>query len=44
MIADGTIQASDIATGVVPVITMTDTDPGEGVPLAANHFIAVYEP
>lgn len=44
MIADGTIQASDIATGVVPVITMTDTDPGEGSPLAANHFIAVYEP
>lgn len=25
------------------VITMTDTDPGEGVPLAANHFIAVYQ-
>ena len=24
------------------VITMTDTDPGEGVPLAANHYIAVY--
>jgi len=44
MIADGTIQASDIADGVVPVITMTDTDPGEGSPLAANHFIAVYEP
>lgn len=25
-----------------PVITVTDTDPGEGAPLAANHFIAVY--
>ena len=25
------------------VITMTDTDPGEGVPLAENHFIAVYQ-
>lgn len=25
------------------VITMTDTDPGEGVPLPANHFIAVYQ-
>ena len=25
------------------VITMTDTDPGEGVPLAADHFIAVYQ-
>lgn len=27
----------------IPVITMTDTDPGEGVPLAENHFIAVYQ-
>lgn len=26
-----------------PVITMTDTDPGEGQPLEANHFIAVYQ-
>lgn len=25
------------------VITMTDTDPGEGVPLAADHYIAVYQ-
>lgn len=25
-----------------PVITMTNTDPGEGSPLAANNFIAVY--
>ena len=42
MIVDGTIQATDIATGVVPIITMVDTDPGEGSPLAANNFIAVY--
>ena len=27
----------------IPVITMTDTDPGEGVALAANNFIAVYD-
>lgn len=27
---------------VIPVITMTDVDPGEGSALAANHFIAVY--
>ena len=27
----------------IPVITMTDTDPGEGVALAANNFIAVYQ-
>ena len=26
----------------IPVITMTTTDPGEGSPLEANHFIAVY--
>lgn len=26
-----------------PVITVTDTDPGEGAPLAANNFIAVYD-
>lgn len=26
----------------IPTITMTDTDPGEGQPLEANHFIAVY--
>lgn len=43
MIVDGTIQATDIATGVVPIITMTDTDPGEGSPLAANNFVAVYD-
>lgn len=27
----------------VPVITMQTTDPGEGQPLAANNFIAVYD-
>ena len=27
----------------VPVITMTTVDPGEGTPLSANNFIAVYE-
>lgn len=32
-----------IGTPDYPVITMTDTDPGEGVPLAENHFIAVYQ-
>lgn len=42
MIADGAVTAQKIATGVVPIITMTETDPGEGSPLAANNFIAVY--
>lgn len=32
-----TIQDSDSAK-----ITMTDIDPGEGSPLAANHYVAVY--
>lgn len=27
----------------IPTFTMTTTDPGEGQPLAANNFIAVYE-
>lgn len=27
----------------MPIITMQTTDPGEGSPLEANHFIAVYE-
>lgn len=31
-----------INTPTVPVITMQTTDPGEGVALAADHFIAVY--
>lgn len=42
MIANGAVTSAKIATGVVPVITMTDTDPGEGSPLADNNFIAVY--
>lgn len=34
---------SDLSgTPDVPVISMTTTDPGEGAPLAANHFIGVY--
>lgn len=42
-VTDG-VNASDAATvGQVPVITMQTADPGEGQPLAANHFIAVYE-
>lgn len=27
----------------IPVITMQTTDPGEGQPLAADHYIAVYQ-
>lgn len=42
MISNGAVTATKIATGVVPIITMTDTDPGEGSPLADNNFIAVY--
>ena len=40
-----TANASTNATAniEVPVITMQTTDPGEGSPLAANNFIAVYE-
>ena len=40
-----TANASTNATAniEVPVITMQTTDPGEGTPLAANNFIAVYE-
>lgn len=38
----GTVSSAQIATGVVPIITMQTTDPGEGVALAANNFIAVY--
>lgn len=43
----GTTFAVDTTTiaqkSEVPVITLTDTDPGEGVALAANNFIAVYD-
>lgn len=35
-------SAYDLASGKA-TITMTTTDPGEGAPLAANSFIAVYE-
>jgi len=36
--------SSDVAIDVAaPVITMTNTDPGEGAALAANHFIFYYE-
>jgi hypothetical protein len=35
-------SAYDLASGKA-TITMTTTDPGEGSPLAANSFIAVYE-
>ena len=30
-------------TDAIPEITVQSTDPGEGVALAANHFIAVYD-
>lgn len=37
-------QYSDLTgTPTVPTITMQTTDPGEGAPLAANNFIAVYQ-
>lgn len=42
-IANRAVTASKIAEGAVPIITMTTEDPGEGEPLEANHFIAVYE-
>lgn len=31
-----------VTTADAPTITVTSVDPGEGVSLAANHFIAVY--
>lgn len=35
--------SSDVTASLtIPVISLADTDPGEGVPLAANNFIAVY--
>lgn len=37
------LQTSKADATAVPTITMTNTDPGEGVALAANNFIAVYE-
>lgn len=35
--------ASRVKSAGGATITMQTTDPGEGSPLAANHFIAVYE-
>ena len=37
-----TVAAINELDSEMPVITMTTTDPGEGSPLAANSFIAVY--
>lgn len=34
-------QIKDLVSKI-PVITVTDVDPGEGSPLAENHFIAIY--
>ena len=44
-VATFTANSSTNATAniTVPTITMTSVDPGEGSPLAANNFIAVYE-
>lgn len=44
-VATFTANSSTNATAniEVPVITMQTADPGEGAPLAANNFIAVYE-
>ena len=39
----GANQTTDATIALAyPVITVTDTDPGEGAPLEANHFIFVY--
>lgn len=38
-----TVAAINEIDANLPVITMTTTDPGEGSPLVANHFIGVYE-
>lgn len=42
-IADGAVTAAKIADGAVPNIIMTTTDPGEGVAIGENEYIAVYE-
>ncbi|MBQ9160884.1 MAG: hypothetical protein IJ122_06140 [Methanobrevibacter sp.] len=36
-------DAMDAIDSAIPNIALTTTDPGEGVNLAPNHFIAVYE-
>lgn len=41
-IANGAITAEKIASGSMPVITMTNIDPGEGSTLEDDHFIGVY--
>lgn len=41
-IQDSTITANKMAANVIPDFTLQTTDPGEGVALAANHFIGVY--
>ena len=43
MIANNTLTASKFATGVIPTITLSTTDIGEGAPLAANTLYGVYE-
>lgn len=43
IVANYSYIANQFPTAGIPVITMTTTDPGEGVDLEANHFIAVYE-
>ena len=43
MIADNTLTASKFATGVIPTITLSTTDIGEGAPLAANTLYGVYQ-
>lgn len=42
--ASFTANASSNVTAslTIPVFTLTDIDPGEGAPIAANNFIAVY--
>ena len=39
----GTYTWEEVSNSSGAIITMTTTDPGEGVALAANHFIGVYE-
>ena len=42
IVANYTYIANYLPNTGVPFITMTTTDPGEGVDLAANNFICVY--
>lgn len=43
IVASSTPGTFDVTRKVVPIITMTSTDPGEGGQLDANNFIFVYE-